>query len=108
VRADAGVDERVLPGWQQFSKVSAPVHLLSSPARVVDAFDTCGWDPGRGPWRALCHHGDEVEDGLSEIETVFAMPHTTATGVTSMTTPGADIDFAGGKTGKTIVRLVLV
>jgi len=39
---------------------------------AVDAFDTCGWDPGRDPWRAPCHHWDGVEDGLSECETVFA------------------------------------
>jgi hypothetical protein len=37
-----------------------------------DDFDTCGWDPGRGPRRAVCHHGDDVENGLSECETVLA------------------------------------
>jgi hypothetical protein len=39
---------------------------------AVDAFDTCGWDPGRDPWPALCLNGDGVEDGVSECETVFA------------------------------------
>ena len=33
-----------------------------APARL--SIDNCGWDPGK----------DEVEDGLSECETVFACP----------------------------------
>ena len=37
-----------------------------------DDYDTWSWEPGRDPRQALCHHGDAVEDGLSECETVFA------------------------------------
>jgi hypothetical protein len=37
------------------------VFTMSDKPMVVDAFDTCGWDPGRDPWRSLCHHVDEGE-----------------------------------------------
>jgi hypothetical protein len=47
---------------------------------VVDDFDTCGWDPARDPWRALCHLEDEPEDGLSDCKTVFACPDSNGDG----------------------------
>jgi hypothetical protein len=64
---------------------------------VVDAFDTCGWDPGRDPWRALCHHEDEPEDGLSDCETVFACPDSGGDG--SHFDDDTDIDFVGESSG---------
>jgi hypothetical protein len=67
---------------------------------VVDAFDTCGWDPGREPWPALCHHADEEdeeEDGLSEYETVFACLDYDGDG--SNFDDDSDIDFAGERSG---------
>jgi hypothetical protein len=44
-------------------RMTGMVLTMSGKHMVVDAFDTCGWscwDPGRDPWRALCHHEDEA------------------------------------------------
>ena len=62
-----------------------------------DDFDPCGWDSGRGPRRALYHHGDHVEDGLSECETVFACLDYDGNG--NHFDVDTDIDFAGGRSG---------
>jgi hypothetical protein len=66
-----------------------------APARP--SIDTCGWDPGRDPWRALCPNGDGVEDGLSECETVFACLDYDDDG--SNFEADTDTDFAGGRSG---------
>ena len=67
---------------------------MSAKPMVVDAFDTCGWDPGWDLWQPLCHHEDEVEDGLSDCETVFACPDYDGDGSTF-----DDIDLAGDRSG---------
>ena len=48
-----------------------------------DAFDTCGWDSGRGPRRALYHHVHDVEDGLSDCETSLRALPSPSTGIIS-------------------------
>ena len=49
---------------------------------------TCGWDPGRNPWRALCHHERTKRrtDSPTSRQSLRACPTPTATGVTSTTT----------------------
>jgi hypothetical protein len=64
---------------------------------VGDDFDTCSWDPGRGPRRALYHHVDHVEDGLSKCETVSACLDYDGNG--NHFDVDTDIDFAGGRSG---------
>ena len=54
-----------------------------APARL--SIDNCGWDPGK----------DEVEDGLSDCETVFACPDYDDDGSTF----DDDIDVAGESSG---------
>ena len=53
-----------------------------APARL--SIDNCAWDPGK----------DEVEDGLSDCETVFACPDYDGDGSTF-----DDIDLAGDRSG---------
>jgi hypothetical protein len=66
--------------------------------------ETRGWEPGRDPWRSLCDHDDDVEDGLSECETVFACPDYDGDGSTF----DDDIISQTGAAGRSIVRLVLL
>ena len=61
------------------------------------SIDTCGWDPGRDPGRALCLNGDGVEDGLSEYETDFACLDYDVDG--SNFEDDTYTDFAGGRSG---------
>jgi hypothetical protein len=42
--------------------IAGMVLPISCKHMSVDAFDTCGRDPGRDPWLALCLNGDGVED----------------------------------------------
>jgi hypothetical protein len=75
---------------------------------VINAFDTCVWDPGGDPWRALCHHEDEAEDGLSDCETAapsLRAPTPTATGVNSTTTPKSILQARAA--GRSIGKLAL-
>jgi hypothetical protein len=87
--------------WQtiRFAKTCRKVIFwaLSLGPVVVVAFDTCGWDPGLDHWRALCHHKDEPEDGLSDCETVFACPDSDGDG--SHFGDDTDIDFASESSG---------
>jgi hypothetical protein len=53
-----------------------------TPSTTADGTQGGTMDP---QW-ALCHHGDEVQDRLSECETVFRSSTTVATGITSTTT----------------------
>ena len=46
---------------QELTRSMAGLVLTGIKHMLVIAFDTCGWDPGRDPWRALCHHEDEPE-----------------------------------------------
>ncbi len=46
-------------------------------------------------WQPVCHHEDEVEDGLSDIETVFACPDYDGNGSTF-----DDTDLTGASSGQ--------
>jgi hypothetical protein len=69
--------------------------MTKTKATARPSIDTCGWDPGRDPWRALCLKGDGVEDGLSGCETVFACLDYDDNG--SNFEDDTDTDFAGGR-----------
>jgi hypothetical protein len=65
---------------------------MALPTAITPPDDTCGWDPGRGSRRALYHHGEHVEDGLSGCETVFACLDYDSNG--NHFDVGTDMDFA--------------
>jgi hypothetical protein len=83
---------------QELTRSMAGLVLTGIKHMLVIAFDTCGWDPGRDPWRALCHHEDEPEDGLSDCKTVFACPDSDGDG-SHFGDDDTDIDFAGESSG---------
>ena len=48
-------------------------NMIESCLSVVALISTSwDWEHGWDPWRALCSHEDDVEDGLSESATVLA------------------------------------
>jgi hypothetical protein len=62
--------------FQELTRSMASLVLtMSGKHIVINAFDTCVWDPGGDSWRALCHHEDEAEDGLSDCETDQRLLH---------------------------------